>query len=105
MGRDVAQEPIQALEGAERSGCLFARQRTGCWQNPGIDGPPVVQQVPDSNLELLALGGRGFGFRVDCRSLGEGGSKAGGGINGRGGARFYTLGSQPCEESVDVPRV
>ena len=78
MGRDVAQEPIQALDGAERSGRLLTRQRTGRRQNPCVDRPPAVQEVPDSDLQLLALGGRGFGFRVDYRSLGEGDTKAGG---------------------------
>ena len=105
MRRDVSEEPVQLLEGSESSCGLLAGQRTRCRQNPGVHRPPVVQEVPDSDLELFPLSGRGWGFRVNCRSLREGDTKAGGGINKGGRTGFDTFWSQPGEQSVDVTRV
>ena len=80
MGRDEAEETVEAGHGGEGGGDLFGGEGAGGREDTRIHAARVVQQVAYSYLQILGLGGGGWGRKVrPSGGLGGPGSKGGGG--------------------------
>jgi hypothetical protein len=64
MGRDKAEKAVKAREGCKGGGGLFGGKGAGRREDASVDAAPVVQEVADSYLQLLELGGGGWGGNV-----------------------------------------
>jgi hypothetical protein len=88
MGRDKAEKAVKAREGCKGGGGLFGGEGAGRREDASVDAAPVVQEVADCYLQLLDLGGGGWGRNVrPSGGLGGPGSVGGWGIEGGGGCR------------------
>jgi len=57
MGRDKAEETVEAGHGGEGGGDLFRCESTGRSEDASVNTAAVVQQVAYCYLQLLELGG------------------------------------------------
>jgi hypothetical protein len=106
MGRDKAEETVEAGHGSEGGGGLFGGESTGRSEDASVNTATIVEQVAYCYLQLLELGGGGWGRKVrPSGGLGGPGSKGGGGVEGRGRGRTDPVGAKAGEKGGDIARV